>query len=84
MEDFYIVDSNSSPFIGLDACLSLDLIKLVLAVDSEAEPSIPITKENVLTKYSDVFDGFGQLQGKCDIYLKPGATPVVHPQVVYL
>ena len=30
-------------------------------------------------KYSDVFDGIGQLPGECEIYLRPNATPVVHP-----
>ena len=33
----------------------------------------------MLQKYSDVFDGIGQLPGECEIYLKPDATPVVHP-----
>ena len=82
--DFYIVDTNSSPILGLDACLSLDLIKLVLSVGSGDQPTTQLTKESVLAKYADVFDGIGQLPGECEIYLKPNATRVVHPHDAYL
>lgn len=78
-EDFYIVDTNSSPILALDTCLYLDLIKFVLTVESDATLCRPYDKENVLQKYGDVFDGIGQLPGECEIYLKPDATPVVHP-----
>ena len=39
----------------------------------------PLTKQDLLTKYSDVFEGIGQLPGECDIHLRPDASPVIHP-----
>ena len=78
-EEFYVVETNSTPILGLDACVSLELIKLILAVDSDPSHTCPLTKEIVLDKYSDVFDGIGQLPGECEIYLKSDSVPVVHP-----
>ena len=78
-EEFYVVETNSTPILGLNACVSLELIKLILAVDSDTPHTCPLTKEIVLDKYSDVFDGIGQLPGECEIYLKSDSVPVVHP-----
>ena len=78
-EEFYVVETNSTPILGLNACVSLELIKLILAVDSDTPHTCPLTKEIVLDKYSDVFDGIGHLPGECEIYLKSDSVPVVHP-----
>ena len=78
-DEFYIVDTNSAPILCLNTCLTLDLIKLVLTVDSDISQSSPLTKETVLEKYSDVFEGIGRLPGECYIYPKLEAIPVVHP-----
>ena len=41
---------------------------------------LPITKEYVLSKFKDVFEGIGKLPvGKYHIELKPDAQPVQHP-----
>ena len=58
-EEFYVVETNSTPILGLNACVSLELIKLILAVDTDTSHTFPLTKEIVLDKYSDVFDGIG-------------------------
>ncbi|XP_053380789.1 uncharacterized protein K02A2.6-like [Mercenaria mercenaria] len=74
-EEFYIVGSRSQPIIGLQTCLKLNVMKLVLAVGSDSHP----TKESVLGQYPDIFQGIGQLPGECQIHLREDATPVIHP-----
>ena len=83
-EEFFIVRSGSSPILGLQACLRMNLVKLVLAMNSTTSSQIqvseqPLTKHDVISKYSDVFTGIGQLPGECEIHLREDATPVVHP-----
>ena len=60
-EKFYVVENNSTPILGLNACVSLELIKVILAVDSYASHTCPLTKEIVLDKYSDVFGQMDQV-----------------------
>lgn len=74
-QEFYIVNTNSTPIVGLETCLALNLMKLVLAT-SETES---LTKDNILSKYQDIFEGIGCLPGECEIHLRSDAIPVVHP-----
>ena len=76
-EEFYVVETHSTPILGLNACVSLELI--ILAVNSDTSHTCPLTKEIVLDKYSDVFDGIGQLPGECEIYHKSDSVPVIRP-----
>ncbi|XP_052819930.1 uncharacterized protein K02A2.6-like [Mya arenaria] len=39
----------------------------------------PLTKDIVLKKYKEVFDGIGLLAGECKIHIDPTVQPVVHP-----
>lgn len=72
--DFYIVDTQAPPVLGLQACLNMDLIKLVLSVAAS-----PLDKETVMQEYGDVFKGIGLFPGECNIHIDPAATPVVCP-----
>ena len=71
---FHIVDtaSDSQP---IQACLQLKVIKMVLSVDSNTS----MTRVSVVKDYSQLFTGLAELKGEVIIYLKEGATPVVHP-----
>ena len=73
---FYIVDTHpyAQPVLGLQACLRLELIKLVLSVSSNKR----LTKENILQEYSHLFTGLGEIKGDTTIHLKEGATPTIH------
>ena len=73
---FYVVDTQSSPVLSLQACLSLQLIQLVLSVEQQRAGS-PSTQE-VLHQYSDIFDGLGLFPGEYSIKLDPTVQPVVH------
>ena len=70
---FYIVDTHpyAQPVLGLQACLRLELIKLVLSLSSNKR----LTKENILQDYSHLFTGLGEIKGDTTIHLKEGATP---------
>ncbi|RXN13855.1 Retrovirus-related Pol poly from transposon [Labeo rohita] len=72
--DFFIVDTQSPPVLGLKACIDLDMIKLVLSVSSPERDA-----ESIVDEFADVFTGIGLFPGECNIHLDPSATPVVHP-----
>lgn len=72
--DFFIVDTQSPPVLGLKACLDLDMIKLVLSVSSPEKDS-----ESIVDEFTDVFTGIGLFPGECNIQLDPTAMPVIHP-----
>lgn len=40
MLDFYVVNTKAPPVLGLSACLDLDLIKLLLAVNAPGDQKI--------------------------------------------
>ena len=69
--EFYIVKTTAPPVLSLRACTDLKLIKLVLSVTD--------TKDNILQKFPDVFDGLGLLPGEHSLKVDPTVTPVVHP-----
>lgn len=66
MQEFYVVDTQALPILGLRACLEMDLIKLVLSV-------------HLLSEFADVFEGIGEFPGECKIHIDPAAVPVVYP-----
>ncbi|KAK2722764.1 hypothetical protein QYM36_003081 [Artemia franciscana] len=37
--------------------------------------------DEILAEYKDVFEGIGEIPGKCKIHLKPEATPSVKPPI---
>jgi len=73
---FHVVEtpSNSQPILGLQACLQLRLIQLILSVNSDT----PLTKDKVLDEYKQLFTGLGELEGDITVHLKDDATPTVH------
>ena len=44
---------------------------------------LPTLSDPVLSQYTDVFDGLGELPGENTIQIKPDAMPVVNPHVDY-
>ena len=88
---FHVVDTNSSPILGMKACMELNLIQLVYSCDvaTETTPSTPqvskqqapqpLDKQQILGEYRDVFEGIGLFPGECTIRTDPDVPPVVHP-----
>lgn len=74
MQEFYVVDTQAPPILGLRACLEMDLIKLVLSVQTDTRQS-----DDLLSEFADVFEGIGEFPGECKIHIDPNAVPVVYP-----
>ena len=73
-QQFFVVETSAAPIIGYRSSLDLDLIKLVLNINSTSS-RVPFLKE----KHKEVFKGIGKLEGECNIYLKDNITPTVYP-----
>ena len=73
MHKFYIVDSWSAPITSYQSSISLDLIKLILNVNS-GEPQMCIQDQ-----CKKVFDGISRLEGECNIHLKDGLVLNAYP-----
>ena len=39
----------------------------------------PVSRDDVLSEYKDVFEGIGKFPGECSIHIDPAVPPVVHP-----
>lgn len=78
-QTFHIVDCNGPPILGFKACKALGLIKVVYAVTDENKAEQPTHAKDILSEYSDVFEGVGEFQGECSFRVDPNITPVVCP-----
>ncbi|XP_063391344.1 uncharacterized protein K02A2.6-like [Cydia fagiglandana] len=71
--EFKIVDLDSAPILGRDACKELNLVRRVMSVEQSNDDFPDFIKE-----FSDVFHGIGCLPGEYKIQLKSDAAPVIH------
>ena len=74
--DFQVVDINNVPnVLGIDSCLKLKLIC--------KGPTLPVNtcsvNEDLVSEYSDLFEGIGCLPGEHRIITDKSANPVIHP-----
>ena len=76
---FHVVDTRSPPILGIRPCLDMGLIKLIYTCTKTDVQREQLTKQVILDKYKDVFDGIGLFEGKCSIQIDPTVPPVVHP-----
>jgi hypothetical protein len=74
--EFFIVDTQSTPLLGMPSCLALELIKLIYTLNATKPP---LDKDTVLSEFDDVFKGVGMFKGECSIRIDGDATPVVNP-----
>ena len=71
---FYVTDISTTPLLGRVACEALNL---VCRVDNVQQPEL-VSKEQLVTMYSDVFEGLGEFEGSYHIELNPSVPPVIH------
>ena len=71
---FHVVDTDSQPILGLQACIDLQLVKLLLSIE-EKQPA-PMTADTVKQQYPQLFEGMGNI-GEAKIQLKDDAEPVI-------
>ncbi|KAK2709280.1 hypothetical protein QYM36_013070 [Artemia franciscana] len=73
---FYEVDTDKRPILSRQTSVLLNLIKLIYNIE---QTPVASTTDEILVEYKDVFEGIGEMPGKCKIHLKPGAIPSVQP-----
>ncbi|XP_046863284.1 uncharacterized protein K02A2.6-like [Xenia sp. Carnegie-2017] len=71
-QDIYIVKNLKEPLLGRPAINALDLIVTVEAIQSNDASDM---EEEIKVTYPNLFKGLGELDGECNIKLKPGAIP---------
>ena len=85
---FYVTDTSGPAIFGLHTATQLNLVKFNLEVKKspQSEPctqsvkSAPIrSKQDLIARYPECFDGVGKLTGEYHITLDPAVPPVVHP-----
>ena len=85
---FYVTDTSSPAIIGLHTATQLNLVKFNLEVKKSPQPEpctqsvrlAPIgSKQDLIARYPECFDGIGKLKGEYHITLDPAVPPVVHP-----
>ena len=68
--DFYVVDLESVPILGLEARTRFNQVKKIDSLTS---------REAILCAYKDVFEGLGCMLQEYHIEIQQDATPIVHP-----
>ena len=83
--EFVVVDDDqSTPILGNPAMQQMDLVRVqhqnVMTVNTEVQRGSqgPLSMEEVLKEYSDVFQGTGKLKGQYKLEIEENAKPVVH------
>ena len=78
---FFVATTHKKPVLGLQACIDFRLI----AVQSEHLHNLftqndsdykPLTRDDVIRKYSDLFVGYGKFEGKVHLETDPNIEPV--------
>lgn len=72
MQKFVVIDTNSVPILGLKACIELNLVQRVEAVEIGS-------KDRFIRENKDIFQGLGCFVENIDIKIVPGAVPVAKP-----
>ena len=83
---FQIVDKTSKPLLSAETCETLGLMKVTIGdeipvnsvVSETAKPRSPLTKENILREYKDVFEGLGHIGDSNTFVVDRKHTPVQH------
>lgn len=71
LQTFLVIDTQSEPLLGLEACLQMDLIK---RIDVLEDP-----KTQFIEKNRDIFDGLGCFVQNLDMKVREGSVPVYKP-----
>ena len=78
---FHVVNEDAPAVLGLQSCVDMNLVKLILSGDTPVKTSTTTDTElnNLITEYQDIFHGIGKFPGEHSFTLRPDTEPVVHP-----
>jgi len=78
--EFYISKFHQQPILGSQACQQLGLLTVnnenILAIGQSAAP---LSLNEINSRFGDVFEGYGKLEGKLHLEVDPSVTPVRMP-----
>ena len=75
---FQVIETNNKPLLSAETCEKLGLIQLNIApLHSIAETNTPLSREEILNTYKDVFEGLGHI-GNASFVVDDKCTPVQH------
>ncbi|MCG8032586.1 MAG: aspartyl protease family protein, partial [Candidatus Thiodiazotropha taylori] len=75
--EFIVLEGQGKPLLGRDTSLKLDVLKLG-PFDLNSISSSPMTKEQIIHKYSKCFEGFGKLKDfQLEIPIDSNIDPVI-------
>jgi hypothetical protein len=77
VETFYVIDHESDTLLGMPAIRALNLIPAIGQVSSNFTDTTTI--DDMLSKYSHVFEGVGKYHTSISLQLKEGAVPKATP-----
>lgn len=77
--EFIIVDKNVRPILGLPSLIELKLLNI--GTDNKCINTIntKVSKNLLLEKYCELFQGVGQFEKPLELHIQPGADLVVRP-----
>lgn len=78
---FFVVDNEFEPIIGLDTCIAFGLIK---RLDVNLLSKLPSSKDEFVKQFHDIFNGLGKFPGPCSIQLHDDAVPALHCLVYWI
>ncbi|XP_075160731.1 uncharacterized protein LOC142233623 [Haematobia irritans] len=73
--EFLVVNNTYEPLLGLQTCMDFGLVK---RMDVRIVDQYPSTKEDLISRNRDVFDGLGKFPKPFSITLKEDAVPSIH------
>ena len=75
---FQVIETNNKPLLSAETCQKLALIQLNIdTLHSVAETNTPLSREEILSTYKDVFEGLGHI-GNASFVIDDKCTPVQH------
>jgi hypothetical protein len=80
--NFVVVNGDYTPLLGCSASQRMNLIRFnrnnIMSINTESVTTQPLSLEQLIAQYDDVFCGTGLLDGKYHIVLDENIAPVVH------
>lgn len=68
-QEFFVVNNNTNPILGLRSCELLGIIKRIHTVED--------TKSDFIKRNKEIFEGTGVFKEKCTLRVKESAIPVI-------
>ena len=79
--EYYVLQDNVRPLLGLESCLKLELIIVNNNVEQIALSVDEVQKKcSLLDEFQDVFVGLGCVEGEHSVKLKATSHPTIQPQ----